>query len=384
MTITPPAAESMAHLDFREALSTPEERILSPQATAVAIPAASAIAPLGKNFLRGLGLSRSAMANIVFVAIASFGGLVCAFYFFNGAEVLRAAASWPSEYLYPRPLSAEKSDIVQPNPVDQYSASNSVGTIEKNDASKNNDAQNFTGQPAFASNLTPPSTSAVPPIPPIPPINPGPVPPSPIVVLPPPPVVPPDPIVILPPPPVVPPPASLFGQVINDMNTVSPGSGTTARSLYHTVASTAPAGAAVRTTKSNVKSAKRKVAATKQKVVTTATSTRSAVRGLQQTTSQTQVTQMTQMSQVQTTTAAAAPVNPVMSSGGMGGVSGLGGGIIGAGTGTGTGTGAGTGGGAGSVGGTVTGLGGGLSGGGLGGTISGVGGSVGGIVGGHH
>lgn len=101
----------MPHLDFREALSTPEEKVFSPQATAIVIPAPAAVAPLGKNFLSAFGLSRSTWANIVFVAIASLGGLVCAFYFFNGAEVLRAAASWPGEYLYPRPLVSAISDV---------------------------------------------------------------------------------------------------------------------------------------------------------------------------------------------------------------------------------------------------------------------------------
>src|SRR5205814_6283657 len=105
----------------REALSTPEERVLSPQANAAVLPAAAPVNSFGKHFLGGFSLSRSTLANIVFVAIASVGGLVFAFYFFNGGEVLRAAASWPSEYLYPRPLAAEQIDIAQqPNPVDQF------------------------------------------------------------------------------------------------------------------------------------------------------------------------------------------------------------------------------------------------------------------------
>jgi hypothetical protein len=99
------ATNSMAHLDFREALSTPEEQTFS-SAAAVAVPApafVTATTAQQTGFTPGVGLSRSAWTNIVFVAIASIGGLVCGFYFFNGIELLRAAASWPAEFLYPRP-----------------------------------------------------------------------------------------------------------------------------------------------------------------------------------------------------------------------------------------------------------------------------------------
>src|SRR5947207_10356269 len=98
----------MPHLDFREALSTPDEKLFSP-AAAIAIPVASE--PAKDSFFAGLQLSRSALTNIIFVAIAATGGLLCGFYFFNGGEVLRAAASWPSEFLYPRPLSTDKIHI---------------------------------------------------------------------------------------------------------------------------------------------------------------------------------------------------------------------------------------------------------------------------------
>jgi hypothetical protein len=47
-------------------------------------------------------LSRSEWANILFAGIAIAGALFCAFYFFNGAELVRAALTWPGEYLYRR------------------------------------------------------------------------------------------------------------------------------------------------------------------------------------------------------------------------------------------------------------------------------------------
>src|SRR5437016_91126 len=125
---TKPALEltKMPHLDFHEALSTPDEKLFSP-AAAIAVPvAAAASKPAEVSFFAELQLSRSALTNVIFVAIAAMGGLLCGFYFFNGGEVLQAAAAWPSEFLYPRPLSTDKIDLgVQPNPVDYFSTTSS-------------------------------------------------------------------------------------------------------------------------------------------------------------------------------------------------------------------------------------------------------------------
>jgi len=83
----------MPQLDFREALSTPEEPLFPPAATVAAVSAAAPANETTNALLRGVRLSRSTWTNIVFVAIASVGGLVCAFCFFNGGELLRAAAA---------------------------------------------------------------------------------------------------------------------------------------------------------------------------------------------------------------------------------------------------------------------------------------------------
>jgi hypothetical protein len=61
-------------------------------------------------------LGRSDWANITFVIITVLGGLFCAFYFFNGAELMRAAASWPTELLYPRPTSLAPAKIDNQTP----------------------------------------------------------------------------------------------------------------------------------------------------------------------------------------------------------------------------------------------------------------------------
>jgi hypothetical protein len=75
-------AKSMPQLDFREALSSPEEKLSSQAATVAAISPAAPANQTTNSLLRGVRLSRSTWTNIVFVAIASVGGLVCAFYFF--------------------------------------------------------------------------------------------------------------------------------------------------------------------------------------------------------------------------------------------------------------------------------------------------------------
>src|SRR5437764_4873231 len=145
----------MPHLDFREALSTPDEKLFSPVA-AVPVAAAAPVEAIKTSFFGAVQLSRSALTNIVFVAIASFGGLLCGFYFFNGGEVLRAAAAWPNEFLYPRPLSTDKIEAIQqPNPVDQFSENT-------NGSSKSVAAQGSPEKNASPANLTEPSTPSTP------------------------------------------------------------------------------------------------------------------------------------------------------------------------------------------------------------------------------
>ena len=358
--INSPSPQSMPQLDFRAALSTPEEKLLSPPTSpnVAAVPMSAIAKSPAKGFLRGAGFSRSTWANVVFVAIASVGGLVCAFYFFNGGELVRAAASWPSEYLYPRPLSTDKLDNSQPNPVDHFSQNDSSDRDASVATSKKSDPQESVNQPFLASNRTSSTTTTEP-------TNPGsgPIPPGPVIIIPP--TVPP----ILPIPPS---PPSLF----DDLNTFVSGVDGQIQSLYQGATSTVSTTLSTttttvkQTTKKTISSARRKASSTQQKVATSANST---ARNLQQTTSQTQITQMS-MNTVR-------PVNQMMSGGGMGGgMGGIGGGGIGAGAG-------GAGAGAGAVGGALGGLGG-VGGAGLGGGISGglggLGGGVGGLLGGHH
>ena len=104
----PVGAKSMeSQLDFRQALSSPEEKPTpSAEAGRIVLPDSLTGHP-ATNQSRGpagrVRLSRSQMTNISFVTIACVGGLACALYFFNGTEFLRAAAAWGREFLYPRP-----------------------------------------------------------------------------------------------------------------------------------------------------------------------------------------------------------------------------------------------------------------------------------------
>jgi hypothetical protein len=95
----------MPQIDFREAFASTEqdhektaESILVDH---IAVPAR----PVTEKLSWSARLSRSGWANIIFVTVTVIGGLLCTFYLFNGAELLRAAAGWPREFLYSRPFA---------------------------------------------------------------------------------------------------------------------------------------------------------------------------------------------------------------------------------------------------------------------------------------
>ena len=345
---------NMAHLDFREALSTPEEKIFSPASTVAALEINNARVPSLTDLLRELRLSGSTWANIVFVAIAAVGGMVCAFYFFNGVELVRAAASWPSEYLYPRPTFTDQRTTAElPNPADHFSTSSSGA-----DSGKSDDARKVAESNAAPTAFTPfegTTGSTTPPV-----------------------VTEPPPIVTIVPPIVPPPPTPVVDQLTGDANTVVNSGGTLVQSLaqdpvgtsLNTVAATTTT--LKKTTKKVTTSSRRKISSSQQNLANTIPSRTT----LQQTTA----------NQTQIGANSVRPVNQIMTGGGLGGggsIGAIGGGAgAAAGGGAGTGTGAGGGIGAGPVGG-AGGLGG-LNGAGLGGTLSGVGGTVGGVIGSHH
>ena len=223
-------------------------------------------------------LNRSTWTNIVFVAIASLGGLVCAFYFFNGGELLRAAAAWPKEFLYPRPFSTDKIDIgQQPNPVDQFAKSAS-GSSKTDAAAQSSSEKNVRpvdlAQPATAIDAANPTGSGGPPS--------G---------------------------------APLFPDVpslVSGLNVLPPGADALFQSFYRTPISMTPNTTVTRTAKSTTSSTRQKVFQTKQKLPTTTTRAASTAKSAQQTANQ---------SQMNTVRAS----NQMMMGGGIGGIGGIGG-----------------------------------------------------------
>ena len=322
--ISRPTPKSMPQLDFREALSTPEDKQFSPMSAA----AVTAAIPARGRFdflVRGLRLTHSTWANIIFVTIASAGGLFCAFYFFNGAEVLRAAASWPNEFLYPRPASESiVNAAVQPDAVDTFSDTTA------SDSDSSTAAKGPFDQNAWPTDL------AQPPIVTSPLTAPGVFTDSGIVLLP------------------SGPGSTIFSRidsVIQGLNLLPPGGDALFQSMYQTAVSTATSTATTvkKTVRSTLSSTRRKVVSSASQKLTNVTqsTTSSASSMVKTTTLNMQQTTMTQ-TQIGGINTIQAP-NQTMVGGGLSGVGGTVGGTVGGVTGAG---------GLGNLGGTLGGLGG--------------------------
>ena len=97
----------MPQIDFGRAFTAPEKAAPSASTSEDAPrdePAQTAlVADEPVKLATGSRLNRFTWRNIIFVALTLVGGLLCAFYFFNGNELLRAAEAWTGEFLYPRP-----------------------------------------------------------------------------------------------------------------------------------------------------------------------------------------------------------------------------------------------------------------------------------------
>src|ERR1700730_133334 len=80
-------------------------------------------------------LHRSDRTTFLFAVFVFVGGLFCAFYFFNGAEILRAAAAWSREFLYPRPSAL----VATSDKIDNSKSGTTLGE-ETADSGRGNDA----------------------------------------------------------------------------------------------------------------------------------------------------------------------------------------------------------------------------------------------------
>jgi hypothetical protein len=151
---------AMAHLDFRQAFSPPsveaspvfESEVLS-SSDSEEITAVAMKRTLATHLPR---LNQSYLTTFLFAVFIFVGGLFCAFYFFNGAEVLRAAAAWSREFLYPRPSAlvakSGKDDVLKPE-----SAANSSPAAPSRDSGKPNTDRDANASP-FGRNASSPNS----------------------------------------------------------------------------------------------------------------------------------------------------------------------------------------------------------------------------------
>lgn len=105
----------MPQIDFGQAFSNPDKNAPSIWPSAQSgqpefVPGARREDKL-EEFRIGARFGRPEWANLAFVAVTFVGGLFCAFYFFNGAELLRAGMAWSRELLYSRPSIAASGDV---------------------------------------------------------------------------------------------------------------------------------------------------------------------------------------------------------------------------------------------------------------------------------
>src|SRR4051812_24880981 len=92
----------MPQIDFGKALSNGET---SPRQGKIRLgaPSPDELA-MGSSWFARHRPGLPEWANIIFTTVAIAGGLFCAFYFFNGTDVVRSARHWPRQYFYARPV----------------------------------------------------------------------------------------------------------------------------------------------------------------------------------------------------------------------------------------------------------------------------------------
>src|SRR5437899_4895086 len=61
------------------------------------------------KLVRGVRLTYTDRANILFVVTTFAGGLFCAFYFFDRSDLSYRKAFWPREFLYPQPWAEARN-----------------------------------------------------------------------------------------------------------------------------------------------------------------------------------------------------------------------------------------------------------------------------------
>src|SRR3977135_4516734 len=139
----------MPHLDFRQAFASRlDDAPTVVEPTPVVSNSAQSAALRQRRILatRLPRLQRADRTTILFAILTFVGGLFCAFYFFNGAEILRAAAAWSRGFLYPRPTALRANDKIGNSKTDGRTAPASGEETKSSDPVR-------TGTSPFSRNL---------------------------------------------------------------------------------------------------------------------------------------------------------------------------------------------------------------------------------------
>jgi hypothetical protein len=131
------ADNPMPQIDFGQAFSIPDEEGVPPASESDpslgAEPVQSTLTENKRARFPVCGrLSQSGWANIIFAGVTFVGGLFSAFFFFNGSDLLRAAAAWSGEFLYSPPTVIAQSGELNPVGDQAFpSGPNSAGSSDR-------------------------------------------------------------------------------------------------------------------------------------------------------------------------------------------------------------------------------------------------------------
>jgi hypothetical protein len=135
------------HIEFKKIFTTLAESAVPTQQYRPANQQKLAQSTLDESkpakLIRGVKLTYQDRANILFVAITFVGGFFCAFYFFNRPELSSRTASWPREFLFPRPRAAtQNSKIETSRRADEYASPFALNSGRLPDRGENPFARN--------------------------------------------------------------------------------------------------------------------------------------------------------------------------------------------------------------------------------------------------
>jgi hypothetical protein len=289
--------EGMPQVDFQKVFVAPRDEPVLPERIA---PNRSLDLASGRTLLLRPRLNSSEWANISFATFALTGGLFCAFYFFNGTDLLRAAAQWSREFLYPRPSDAAtitaKASLPAANDSNRQNIASSKPNSDSNGPSERNTWPNAVGPRPELGFLAPISNgangSSLPGLPSIPPPVPG-------------------------------PPPTFGGTLFSQLNTLATGPDALFLALYQTV--TPPNSASVALKTKITRHTNRVTVAARKKVLTTTQSTTRQTGSTARSTIQNGPKSVNSVQSTISSTGTGAAGSSINSGSNLGGATGLGG-----------------------------------------------------------